>query len=357
MERRVGVDVSVVIPTWNNCARLAVTLDAFTQCRVPPGLGWELLLVDNNSTDGTRGVAADLSCRLPLVYLEEPVQGSGIARNRGIRSARGELVIFADDDVRPARQWLEAYWTAFRAWGPRFFFGGPLTNEYESPPDPGVLCIANRNIAEGLDLGSEIAPLGGGLAFMGANWAAATDALRRIGGFDPALALDRPSGRLRAGEDVNVMERLIEDGLSGIYLPNAHVFHFVPAYKCRPRYISEHLRALGVYALERKTSDTALKKRPRLRAWLGDDKWTAGAVGRLLVAMVGLGIRYLGRRLRGAPGHAEYVSLLYCCGRAQGYLLALTSVLTKMTRSSRAENVVLTGRRGGRVVRSPLRDL
>jgi glycosyltransferase involved in cell wall biosynthesis len=74
------MDLSIVLCTWNNARRLAVTLDAISRCRVPPTLRWELVLVANNCTDATVDVARGFGGRLPLHHLVEPRQGLSHAR-------------------------------------------------------------------------------------------------------------------------------------------------------------------------------------------------------------------------------------------------------------------------------------
>jgi glycosyltransferase involved in cell wall biosynthesis len=173
------VDVSVVIPTWNNAERLGITLDAVAACHVPDRLRWELIVVANNCTDRTRDAAAPFSARLPLTYLEESSQGSSNARNRGVAEARGALILFADDDVRPCRDWIALYWSTYQATGDHHYFGGPLRSEFENGfrPDRELLRVANRSVA-GFDYG----PLGPGEEFLEANWACPAAALRVVGG-------------------------------------------------------------------------------------------------------------------------------------------------------------------------------
>jgi GT2 family glycosyltransferase len=107
------MDVSVIICTWNNCERLAITLDVISHCIVPSDPTWELVFVNNNSVDETKNITTDYSSKLPLVYTEEPQQGLSRARNRGIKVATGNLIVFTDDDTKPCPEWIEVYWNAY----------------------------------------------------------------------------------------------------------------------------------------------------------------------------------------------------------------------------------------------------
>ena len=99
--------VSVVIPVRNGADLLPVQLEALT--RQTYEHDWELIVVDNGSTDDTARVAVSWSDRLPIrVVPANDKQGVNYARNVGIRSARGELIIFCDADDEVSEQWLSA---------------------------------------------------------------------------------------------------------------------------------------------------------------------------------------------------------------------------------------------------------
>mgnify|MGYP005837720585 CR=1 FL=1 len=85
--------VSVVIPTYNRAQFLR---EAIESVLAQTFTGWELIVVDNGSTDGTATLCASYGPK--LTYLLEQRQGPAAARNRGIAAARGEFVAFLDDD-------------------------------------------------------------------------------------------------------------------------------------------------------------------------------------------------------------------------------------------------------------------
>src|SRR4051812_1329005 len=98
--------VTVAICTWNRAALLDRTLARLRDLRIPPGLSWELLVVDNNCTDETSAVLARHAKHLPLRALHEPKQGHSHARNRAVAEARGDLLLWTDDDVLAHADWL-----------------------------------------------------------------------------------------------------------------------------------------------------------------------------------------------------------------------------------------------------------
>jgi glycosyltransferase involved in cell wall biosynthesis len=315
------MDLSIVLCTWNNCRRLAQTLDAIGRCTVPQRLRWEVVLVDNNSTDGTSGVAERFARHLPLRYVEEPRQGLSHARNTGLNRATGNLVVFADDDITPCVGWLEAYWAAYRERSTGFCFGGPLVSEFETgPPDSEILALAGPSVT-GLQYGPEARVLAPHERFMGANWACPADALQAVGGFDPRLGLDASLGRRRLGEEWDLMERLRRHGILSWYLPHAVVTHFVPAGKCGIAYTAANWEGSGVYGASRAAVTTPFfHRRPHLLPYSQDRRpRLAGAPWHTYVAAARFLARWLGARMRGRNGYEAYVSWRFCRGTIRGF--------------------------------------
>ena len=99
----------MILCTYNRRQSLAKTLESLTASALPGWIGWEVLVVDNNSSDQTRETAEDFCRRYPgrFRYLFEPQQGKSYALNTGIREARGEVLAFTDDDVTIEPTWLQ----------------------------------------------------------------------------------------------------------------------------------------------------------------------------------------------------------------------------------------------------------
>lgn len=100
---------SIVICTCNRAADLAPTLAAVAVAVAASRHAAEVLVVDNGSTDGTAAVVAAAAAACPAVrHIREPTSGKGFAYNRGVREARGRVLLFTDDDVRPPAGWVDA---------------------------------------------------------------------------------------------------------------------------------------------------------------------------------------------------------------------------------------------------------
>ena len=93
--------ITVILCTLNRCQSLAETLESIAISTLPDSVDWEILVVDNNSTDHTREVVEEFGRRYPdrFRYIFEPRPGKSYALNAGIREAQGEILAFTDDDV------------------------------------------------------------------------------------------------------------------------------------------------------------------------------------------------------------------------------------------------------------------
>lgn len=133
--------ISVIFSSFNGQATIGKTLEAFCGLIAPPR-GWKLIVVDNGSTDQTAVIAQSFKDRLPLLLLSESRRGKNFALNQAIDHAEGELVVFTDDDVMPAPDWLcnlRACALSQPAYG---LFGGPILPRWPKPPPPWVFkCI------------------------------------------------------------------------------------------------------------------------------------------------------------------------------------------------------------------------
>ncbi len=101
--------ITVVLCTYNRCLSLAKALESASALRLPSSTEWEVLIVDNNSSDGTREVAEEFCRSFPghFRYLFEPQPGKSHALNSGIRNTTADVVAFMDDDVTVEPTWLQ----------------------------------------------------------------------------------------------------------------------------------------------------------------------------------------------------------------------------------------------------------
>jgi glycosyltransferase involved in cell wall biosynthesis len=108
------VDTSLIICTRDRCLQLVACLQSVRQ--LPFERPWELIIVDNGSTDETAGTVQEFirTATVRVVYVFEPKPGLGNARNAGVRTACGKILAFTDDDCYPAPDFLSRVWCAFQ---------------------------------------------------------------------------------------------------------------------------------------------------------------------------------------------------------------------------------------------------
>src|SRR5262245_24832825 len=126
--------ITVAVCTWNRAKLLEQSLASMRRLRVPSGHDWELLVVDNNCTDDTDAVLRSYAGCLPLRRLFEPTPGKSHAANLALAHARGELILWTDDDVMVDPDWLSAYAGAAARWPDVAYFGGRIVPLFEAPP-------------------------------------------------------------------------------------------------------------------------------------------------------------------------------------------------------------------------------
>jgi len=259
----VSADATVLIATYNRARFLDRTLESLAALDVRPGRRWEVVVVDNNSTDDTRTVVARHADRLPvpLRYLFEAQQGRSSALNAGIAATDAPVIAMTDDDVRVEPPWLDAACDALSD-GSFGYAGGPVRPMWETPPPRwldltrgdlwGTIAIQDHGGAPFVYEEAHKVPLG-------ANMAARRELFERAGLFRADLG--RTSGRLLLGQEVpELLLRARAAGLRGAYVPAMQVHHHVPASRLTRRYFRRWWFGKGVSraALERMQPVTEL---------------------------------------------------------------------------------------------------
>ena len=238
------MDFTVAVCTWNRAKLLDQTLAQLARLEVPGTTSWEVLVVENGCTDETPDVLSRHSSNLPLRVAHEPTRGISHARNRAATEARGEFIAFVDDDVLVEPSWLDAYARAVREFPESAFFGGPILPFFDgSPPEWISASLPILGTAFALcDFGAQRRPLDARHLPYSANLAVRTTCQRRHR-FDPALG--RVGKELLSGEEADAMQRMLAAGLSGTWLPEARVRHFVPRERMTEDYIRRYYRGIG----------------------------------------------------------------------------------------------------------------
>ncbi|MGH9354142.1 MAG: glycosyltransferase, partial [Terriglobia bacterium] len=234
------MDISVVVCTYNRAASLKITLSSLRALEAPSSLKWEILMVDNNSTDSTRDVIEEFAntSGLNVRYIFEPQQGRSFALNAGIREAKGEIVAFTDDDVTFDPQWMLSLKQALDEWGCIAAAGKivPVWND----PVPSWFQLEGQQAVGHFDMGET--PKGTNYAH-GANGAFRREAFEKYGTFQTGVSVD---GKLLGGyEDDEFGHRLTSRGEKIMYVPGAIVYHPVETHKLNKAYFRKWFFDIG----------------------------------------------------------------------------------------------------------------
>jgi glucosyl-dolichyl phosphate glucuronosyltransferase len=242
------LDVTVCVCTRNRAAELITLLNSFSRMEVPAGLVWEVLVVDNGSSDNTRETALAFADRLPIRYVVEPQAGVANARNRVFDEARGVYTCWVDDDVEVAPDWLAAYLEAFRRHPEASLFGGVVEPLLEPPTPAWFARLAPlwplADVVARRDLGPIEIPLSfeGDRMPYGANMAIRSAAQKAVR-FDNNLG-PSPNFR-RSGEETEMLFDLMRTGISGWWVPQARVKHHIVSQRQSRKYVHRYYYAVG----------------------------------------------------------------------------------------------------------------
>ncbi|HSY54367.1 MAG TPA: glycosyltransferase family 2 protein, partial [Opitutaceae bacterium] len=234
--------ISTVICTHNRCALLREALASLTAQSLPSSQ-FEVIVVDDGSTDATPIVAMEFAGTLPLTVLTQPNGGLSAARNAGWRAARAPLVAYLDDDARAASDWLERILAAFAAAPAAAVVGGPVHPRWETSrpawlPDDLLLFLTI------FDLGPQEIRSDKDPVFAGASMAMQRSWLEATGGFDQRLG--RRGSSLLSHEESAWWEMARDRGGFGLYRPDIVVDHFVPAARATRTWFRRRLYWEGV---------------------------------------------------------------------------------------------------------------
>jgi GT2 family glycosyltransferase len=125
--------ISVLMASHNGADTIGRTLEAMSALDAPKD-GWELLVVNNASTDGTEAIVRKWQDRLPLRYLVEVRLGKSKAMNTALAQAQGDFIVMTDDDVLPDKNWLTEWRRVADAWPQCSVFGGAIIPEFGDHP-------------------------------------------------------------------------------------------------------------------------------------------------------------------------------------------------------------------------------
>lgn len=265
VERYSAADATAAICTHNRAEELAACVAALEAAGFA-----EILIVDNGSTDDTAAVAAELARSSAVVRtVFEPEPGLSNARNTAAAAGSHELLLFLDDDARPAPGWREQVTWAL-ADPSVAHAGGPVCALWPASRKAGWPGRDLEWMLSVLDHGDANRDLAPPHFLFGANWGIKRSALMAAGGFDPALGWNHAHSKtMIAGEEIAVAERLHEAGLGRTrYIAAAATGHRIASHRVDPAWIATRSLALGVEMVCRSVHEREAR-REQMVDWAG----------------------------------------------------------------------------------------
>nr|WP_283756644.1 glycosyltransferase family 2 protein [Roseofilum casamattae] len=216
--------LSAIICTHNRDRYLGAAIDSLLEQDYP---NFEVIVVDNASSDRTSEVIESKQPHPLLKSVYEPVTGLSVARNTGAQTATGEILAYLDDDAIASRSWLSCLARAYAENEKLAIAGGKVTLIWpEGISPPSWLSDGLAGNLGAYDLGDEIQLITQpNLTPRGLNYSLRRSFLEEIGGFDPNLG--RVGKKLLSNEELVMTELALKSGWQVAYLPQALVQHNV----------------------------------------------------------------------------------------------------------------------------------
>lgn len=243
-----SLDFTIAIVTYNGAERFPDVLEKLRSQVGTESLRWEILVVDNNSSDRTaevvRAYQAGENFPVPIRYSFEPRQGAGFARQRAIREARSPLVGFLDDDNLPNPDWVVSACRFAGEYPKAGAFGSRIHGEYEIEPPPdferikAYLAITERGDRPLLyDPRSRFLPPSAGLVVRRAAW---------LENVPKSLVLNgRTTKSMVTSEDLEALSYLQQSTWEIWYNPAMEIIHRIVARRLSKEYLVAHLGGIG----------------------------------------------------------------------------------------------------------------
>ena len=223
--------LSVIICTYNRDKYIYNVLESIAQCNFPSEL-YEIVLVNNNSTDNT-----ELECKrfvtdypnIHFRYVEELQQGLSNARNRGIKEAKGEIIVYVDDDAKVNKAYLQTIYDFFNTHPAVYAAGGAIIPIYETKEPVWMSHFTKQLITGYAYMGEKIIEFKNGKYPGGGNAAYRKEVFEKVGLFNPDLG--RKGTNLIGAEEKDIFDKMNAWGMKIYYLPTMILYHIIPDAK------------------------------------------------------------------------------------------------------------------------------
>jgi GT2 family glycosyltransferase len=266
----------VVICTYNGEHRLPDVLKGLLWQMGGQSLAWEVIVVDNNSSDGTAAVVEAFRRQwprhVPLRYAFEPQQGASFARQHAVPLARSPLIGFLDDDNIPSLLWVSQAYQFGHKHDQAGAYGSRIRGDFQSSPPPhferiaALLALTERGPQPLLYPPTQkVLPPGAGLVVRRQAW---------LESVPSTLSLAGKIGAREAGEDLEVVLYLQRQGWEIWYNPAMRLSHKIPSHRLQRDYLIQLCRGIGLSRHRTRMLSFSPWQRPLVTPlyWLNDGR-------------------------------------------------------------------------------------
>ena len=233
---------TVLIATRNGASTLEAVLSSYCRLVSPPG-GWDLVIVDNGSTDRTATVVRSFRDRLPITYAFEGTPGKNAALNTGLAFVSGDLIVFTDDDIFPQPDWLVRMCEAAAANESCAIFAGVINPRWETAPSEMIRKAIPLGIAFAFHQPGMREGPGRANHALGGNVGLRAEIFRQGYRFNTSIG-PRPSS-YTMGSEAELIRRLVRDGLTIWCCERATVEHLIPRSHFETTWLLERAERWG----------------------------------------------------------------------------------------------------------------
>lgn len=252
--------LTAIICTYNRVKYIGPLLESIAANNLAKE-EYEILLVDNNCTDNTREICEafvnahkDVNFR----YVVETEQGLSAARNKGIKEAKGDIIVYIDDDALVDTWYLRTIVEYMSAHTEISAVGGPIIPSYEDTEEPKWMTRYTKELLCGyLYYGEKERPFPGDRYPGGGNAAYRAEVFEKVGLFNTALG--RKGNSLMGAEEKDIFDKMKAQGMRFVYLPKMILHHIIPQAKLESDYFNRLTTQIGISERQR-TLDISTSK-------------------------------------------------------------------------------------------------
>lgn len=243
--------LTAIICTYNRAKYIGNLLESIAANDLPKS-EYEILLVDNNCTDNTREICEAFAAAHKDVnfrYVVEPEQGLSAARNKGIKEAKGDSIVYIDDDALVDAHYLRSYAEWFDSHPETMACGGPIEPLYETAEPSWMTPFTKALLTAWMNYGDKVREYPKGRYPGGGNAAYRKEVFDKVGLFNTALG--RKGGNLMGSEEKDIFDKMHSLNMQILYLPTPVLHHCIPQAKLEKDYFDRLTLQIGMSERQR----------------------------------------------------------------------------------------------------------